>query len=237
MDNKQPISTFLAIAAAVLLATSSSALGVNPCPEDTNGDGVVNVLDLIDLLLCFGLPDTPPCDTGQDINGDGTVNVLDLIDVLLAFGTECPPPAPANLCANCIPITDGLTAFSTVGATTDGPAHVGSCLYDGQTHRDIWYNYTAPCTGTLEVTTCEDLGGSADYDTDLVVYDGCDCGVGLEDPPLGCNDDDLMNPCGFMPIFHSTVAVPVVLGQCYKVRVGGFSTNDEGTGNLSVTCQ
>ncbi len=36
---------------------------------------------------------------------------------------------------------------------------MGSCQRDGQTYRDIWYNYTATCTGTLEVTTCEDLGG------------------------------------------------------------------------------
>ncbi len=70
-------------------ATQSGTVPV-PCPEDVNGDGTVNVLDLIDLLLCFGLPDTPPCDTGQDVNGDGTVNVLDLIDLLLAFGTVCP---------------------------------------------------------------------------------------------------------------------------------------------------
>ena len=45
---------------------------------------------LVDVLLCFGLPATAPCDTGQDVNGDGTVNVLDLIDLLLAFGTSCP---------------------------------------------------------------------------------------------------------------------------------------------------
>jgi hypothetical protein len=61
----------------------------DPCPTDVNGDGTVNVLDLIDLLLCFGQPGTPPCDT-SDVNTDGTVNVLDLIELLLAFGTECP---------------------------------------------------------------------------------------------------------------------------------------------------
>ena len=60
------------------------------CPGDLNGDSLVNVLDLIDLLLCFGSPTTPPCDTGQDINGDGAVNVLDLIELLLVFGTVCP---------------------------------------------------------------------------------------------------------------------------------------------------
>jgi len=60
-----------------------------PCPEDINGDGVINVLDLIDLLLCFGQPAVPGC-VAEDVNSDGTVNVLDLIDLLLAFGTACP---------------------------------------------------------------------------------------------------------------------------------------------------
>ena len=59
------------------------------CPEDVNGDGVTNVLDLIDLLLCFGLPAVPGCEA-EDVNADGSVNVLDLIDLLLAFGTACP---------------------------------------------------------------------------------------------------------------------------------------------------
>ncbi len=58
-------------------------------PANINGDGAVNVLDLIDLLLCFGQPAIPGCES-EDVNGDGTVNVLDLIDVLLEFGTACP---------------------------------------------------------------------------------------------------------------------------------------------------
>ena len=59
------------------------------CTADINGDGVPNVLDLIDLLLCFGQPAFPGCEA-KDVNQDGTVNVLDLIDLLLAFGTACP---------------------------------------------------------------------------------------------------------------------------------------------------
>ncbi len=60
-----------------------------PCQEDVNGDGTVNVLDLIDLLLCFGQLGFPAC-IEEDVNGDNTVNVLDLIALLLAFGTSCP---------------------------------------------------------------------------------------------------------------------------------------------------
>ena len=62
---------------------------VEPCPTDINGDGSTNVLDLIDLLLCFGLPAVPGCEA-EDVNGDGSVNVLDLIDLLLEFGLSCP---------------------------------------------------------------------------------------------------------------------------------------------------
>jgi hypothetical protein len=74
------------------IALSTASEGPTPvltCPEDVNGDGSVNVLDLIDLLLCFGLPAVPGCED-EDVNVDGTVNVLDLIDLLLEFGNACP---------------------------------------------------------------------------------------------------------------------------------------------------
>ncbi len=51
-------------------------------PADLNGDGAVNVLDLMQLLLAFGT-----ADPAADITGDGLVNVLDLIELLTAFGS------------------------------------------------------------------------------------------------------------------------------------------------------
>ena len=62
---------------------------VSSCPTDIDPDGVTNVLDLIDLLLCFGQPAVPGCEV-EDINGDGETNYLDLILLLDAFGTTCP---------------------------------------------------------------------------------------------------------------------------------------------------
>ncbi len=48
-------------------------------PGDVNGDGVVNVNDLLALISAWG-----PCsgDCPADINGDGTVNVQDLLELL-----------------------------------------------------------------------------------------------------------------------------------------------------------
>ena len=64
-----------------------------PCPGDIAppgcGDGAVNVLDLIDLLLCFGQPAAGPC-AAADINQDDGVNILDLIELLLDWGA-CSP--------------------------------------------------------------------------------------------------------------------------------------------------
>ena len=58
-------------------------------PGDVNGDGTVNVLDLIDLLLDFGASCDVECCLA-DFDLSGSVDVLDLIDLLLAFGTGCP---------------------------------------------------------------------------------------------------------------------------------------------------
>jgi hypothetical protein len=50
-----------------------------------DGDGVVTVSDVLDVLSEFG------CVEGcvMDINGDGATNVTDVLAVLSAFGTAC----------------------------------------------------------------------------------------------------------------------------------------------------
>lgn len=58
-------------------------------PEDVNGDGIVNIQDLVLVAANLG-------EIGQntaDINGDGTVNVLDLTRVAGALGTAAGAPS------------------------------------------------------------------------------------------------------------------------------------------------
>ena len=51
-------------------------------PEDVNGDGVVDVLDLLAVVGSWG-----PCDNcDEDINGDWVVDVVDLLAVIGAWG-------------------------------------------------------------------------------------------------------------------------------------------------------
>jgi len=46
-----------------------------------NGDGTVDVTDLLHVLAEWGHTSVP-----EDINGDGIVDVLDLLELLAAWG-------------------------------------------------------------------------------------------------------------------------------------------------------
>jgi hypothetical protein len=65
------------------------ALGSPPCLADTNGNGTVDVDDLIAVILGWGPCAPPPTSCVTDINDDGEVNADDLVAVILAWG-PCP---------------------------------------------------------------------------------------------------------------------------------------------------
>lgn len=55
------------------------------CEGDTNGDGQVDLFDLLEVLTTWGsCPDKGDCP--GDLDGDGFVGVIDLIIVLINFG-------------------------------------------------------------------------------------------------------------------------------------------------------
>ncbi|MGE3163279.1 MAG: hypothetical protein AB7O52_00050 [Planctomycetota bacterium] len=120
---------------------------------------------------------------------------------------------PVNdACANAIPIMNGMTPYSNVGATTDGP---NSCA----NNQDIWFIYTATNTGDLIVSLC----GSG-YDTYAAVYDYSGaCPPGAQ---LACNDDS----CNL----QSMVTVPVQAGVAYLLRIGGFA-GGTGSGQIDLS--
>ncbi len=57
------------------------------CPGDLDGDQVVSVLDLIELIVGWGSCEQPPC--AADINNDGLVDVQDLVSLIVNWGS-CP---------------------------------------------------------------------------------------------------------------------------------------------------
>ncbi len=156
-------------------------------------------------------------------------------------------PAPANdLCANAIDIFDGLNAIDTTGALTDGVGHPGTgCEYmtdGGQLSLDIWFDYSATCSGILTLSTCNDgdpATGDSTFDSRLALYDCGGAGTACDTLPcpptatelLECNDDGL--GCAG---FSSILTTSVVMGNEYRVRVGGFNAAAFGTATLSISC-
>ena len=62
-------------------------------PEDINGDGTVNIQDLVQVAANLGETGENPA----DVNGDGTVNIQDLVAVAAAFGEAAAAPALTTL--------------------------------------------------------------------------------------------------------------------------------------------
>jgi hypothetical protein len=64
-------------------------------------------------------------------------------------------------------VTDGLTAFNNLCATTDGPDSLECENADPTTiGADVWFKYKATCSGVLNVSMC----ANADFDSALAVY-------------------------------------------------------------------
>jgi hypothetical protein len=123
------------------------------------------------------------------------------------------PPAPANdLCANAIAISGaGPHAWDNTSALQDGPATCG--LFTG----DLWYDWTAGATGSMDLSTC----AQSAIDTMISVYDTAAC----QGTQLGCNDQFCGN--------QSQLSFPATSGNVYKIQVGGWN-GQEGPGTFTI---
>lgn len=146
-------------------------------------------------------------EVGSRIDEEAGPGVLTII-------SDAPPASSNDDCQNAWPIAnvDGLP-FDTTDATFDGSGH---CM----SSPNIWYCYTAPCTGEATFSLC----GSS-FDTMLAVYEGCVC-YPKQDDLIECNDD----ACDY----QSELTIDVVAGQKYLIEIGGYSS-ETGEGVLSIT--
>jgi len=165
-------------------------------------------------------------------------------------GTTCagiicpPPPATNDECdIGIVEIFDGSTPVSLDTATSSGQVACGDFPFGGAANatvnNDLWFEYTATCTGQLFVDTC----GTAD-DTRLAVYDVDCAAINGGALPVECNDDhgnateaDTGNTCA--DTLSAALSFPVVQGQTYIIRVGSFSTTTPaplGIFSLNISC-
>src|SRR5690606_5561915 len=100
-------------------------------------------------LVYIVLTEGPGCGLVSDPNNPPPCATL---------AVSCAAPITNDQCSGAITVGDGLTPFSTIGATaTGGDLTPNSCSSpsgaNGDTE-DVWFVYTATCTGTVTVSTC-----------------------------------------------------------------------------------
>lgn len=192
------------------------ALALVDCNDDASGCAgyssklVKNVVEGDEFYIRVG---------GYSDSDSGTATLSITCDLIVPTNDDC---------ADAIWVSSGNVFVDTQLATTDGNAHA-ECEVAGDggvTVNDIWFLWTADCSGIVEISTCD----TVNYDSDLVLYewDG-ECGD-LADP-YACNDDG--TGCSG---YSSLLSADVEGGQDYLIRVGGWNGSQAGFGWMSIEC-
>ncbi|HVU63436.1 MAG TPA: GC-type dockerin domain-anchored protein [Phycisphaerales bacterium] len=118
-----------------------------------------------------------------------------------------------DLCEDAPVVQEGTFQTPFFGAAGEG--FVAPCEPFGTdgTAPDVWLDYVPAMSGTAIFNTC----GLTSNDTTITVLDGCPSAGGSV---LGCNDD--------YAIACSTLSLPVVAGQHYKVRIAKLNFGPPG---------
>lgn len=118
---------------------------------------------------------------------------------------------------------EGSFTFDNTFATMDGLDHAACDFFGSQSiDSDVWFAWTAPCDGDVNVDTC----GSS-VDTKVAVYNNVACPPGDADL-LACNDDF----CGL----QSQVTFAATNGATYLIRLGTFPGAAGGSGTFNIEC-
>ncbi|MDG2199552.1 MAG: M12 family metallo-peptidase, partial [Phycisphaerales bacterium] len=130
-------------------------------------------------------------------------------------------------CADATFISEGNTAFTTIGGTTSSDTYdEAQCsgTYLGEMNDDVWFAWTATASGTITVSTCDLI----DFDSDIVIYEG-NCGNKTQ---IGCNGDG--DGCdGYSSLATATVSG----GNLYIFRIGGWDGSSTGSGSVSLSLE
>ena len=139
-------------------------------------------------------------------------------EFVLRSGVHADSPSNDS-CDSMVAIVDGLHPYSTLGATEDS---INAC--DQESTRGVWYKYVAATEGFVTLSTCPDLGGDANYESQIFAMNPDQC-----ESVLRCS-----TPCGD---YGATLSMWVT-GDSHPILLGGSQTyevSDTGSGDLMVS--
>ncbi len=132
---------------------------------------------------------------------------------------------PNDECVDRTPVFGGDNAFTTIGSTDSGiDDALGCSTSSGPTvFNDVWFEFTAFCTGPLTINTCD----GTDFNTRISLYDASAGCPTSGTSAFACNDDG----CGT----GSSISTFALAGQTFIVRVGS-PDGSFGDGVLRIEC-
>jgi hypothetical protein len=134
----------------------------------------------------------------------------------------CVPPPTNDDCQDATSIAgEGLFPFDTRGASSIGPDDCRLGAPPFGISSDVWFRWTAPCTGIFELATC---GQSLTDDRIAVYAPVCDAAVSY-----GCDDDACETNV------QSWLSLSAAAGQTFHIRLGVHPNTPGGIGQLSIT--
>ncbi len=151
-------------------------------------------------------------------------------DYVSCAGNPC-DPNNGSTCSTATWAAEGGNAFDTSDSTDSGFGNPDGSQCDGtfldwDNSPDFWFKWSAPGSGTLDLTTCD----PSSYDTSMVLYEGLTCETLVQ---IACNGDGPNN--GSCQSYYSLIEeIPVTSGQTYWVRLGGWQAAT-GTGTMTLT--
>ncbi len=147
-------------------------------------------------------------------------------DYSMTITATTAPPANDN-CAGATAIGNGSFSFNTDAATTATLNLPTSCNEGAGValNKDVWYRYTAPCSGTAQASTC----GTANFDTRIAVYGGASCPTSTS-VVSACSD----NAAGCAGS-TSRATWTASAGSTWYIRVGAPGSTS-GSGTLTTSC-
>jgi hypothetical protein len=102
-----------------LIAILSSASAFGQCEADLNKDGLVDAIDLAEVLVAWGQT------SGGDVNGDGVVDGADIALLSSAWGAVCPIGTPTEIKLACQSIAVAPFASFVQTFTTGSTVSIG----------------------------------------------------------------------------------------------------------------
>ena len=157
--------------------------------------------------------------------------MLPMLGACLLSATAMAGGPPNDECSTPTAISgEGLFAFDNTGATTGAEGQNAALCSSGPAPgntsilNDVWYCWTATCTGVVTIETC----GLTQNNTKIALWAGCACPLASQQP-LCCDD----NTCGF----QSQIICEVICGEQYLIQLGSPAGPPErGVGQFSIRC-